>query len=204
MARVHSLAIFLSLLISASLSFAAGPVPSDPIYMWIGNGWKGLYGIEDEYAEYSFTGSEVKLQDAHHILLKPPLGLMVTFADKNQIGGGSDLLADHLQWELGYWRQHATKVESASRNDLSGARDDLRITEIRLYNAKGERLKVYLIALASKSGVFVMSISGPDGSIDPLVIDPLVKEMADSFRLVHRRLDPEEIKRVSLEERAKQ
>lgn len=198
MARLSSLIILLSLVLSASLSFAAGPVPSDPIYMRIDNGWQGLYGIEDEYAEYSLKG-EVKLQDAHHILLKPPLGLMVTFADKNQIGGGNDLLADHLQWELDYWRKHATKVESAPRNDLSGPRDDLRITEIRLYNGKGERLNVYLIALASNSGVFVMSISPVDASIDPLV-----REIADSFKLVHRRLDPDEIKRLSLELRAKQ
>jgi hypothetical protein len=199
MARVHSLVIFLSLLLSASLSFAAGPVPSDPIYIRMANGWKGLYAVEDEYAEYSFTGSEVKLQDAHHILLKPPLGLMVTFADKSQVGAGDDLLADHLQWELDHWRQRATKVESAPRNDLSGARVDLRITEIRLYNAKGERLNVYLIALASKSGVFVMSISPADASIDPMV-----REIADSFKLVQRRLDPDEVKRRSLELRAKQ
>lgn len=199
MARVLSLIIFLSLLLSASLSFAAGPVPSDPIYMRIDNGWKGLYAVEDEYAQYSFKGSEIKLQDPYHVLLKPSLGLMITFANKNQIGAGGDLLGDHLQRELDYWRKHAGKVESVPRNDLSGTRDDLRITEIRLYNAQGRQLNVYLIALASKGGVFAMSISPADGSIDPLV-----KEIADSFQLVHRRLDPDEVKRVSLEERAKQ
>jgi hypothetical protein len=198
MARVHSsLFIFLSLLLSASLSLAAAPVPSDPIHIKTANGWKGLYAVEDEYAEYSFTGGEVKLQDAHHILLKPSLGLMVTFADKTQLGAGTDLLGDHLQWELDYWRKHANKVESVPRNDLSGARDDLRITEIRLYNGQGGRLNVYLIALASKSGVFAMSISPADGSIDAVV-----KEIAGSFKLVQRRLDPDEVKRVSLEERS--
>jgi hypothetical protein len=189
----------LSLILAATLSFAAGPVPSDPIYMRIAGGWKGLYAIQDEYAEYSFTGSEVKLQDSHHVLLKPAVGLMVTFADKNQIDAGNDLLTDHLQWELDYWRKHANRVESAPRNDLSGARDDLRITEITLYNGQGGRMKVYLIALASKNGVFAMSISPADGNIDPQI-----KEIADSFKLVHRRLDPEEVKRISLEERGKQ
>lgn len=194
----RSLFIF-SLLLAATLSFAAGPVPSDPIYIRMANGWKGLYAVEDEYAEYSFTGSEVKLQDSHHVLLKPAVGLMVTFADKSQIGAGDDLLADHLQWELDYWRKHASKVESVPRNDLSGARDDLRITEIRLYNPQGTRLNVYLIALASKNGVFVLSISPVDASIDPQV-----REITDSFKLVHRRLDSDEVKRRSLELRAKQ
>jgi hypothetical protein len=142
MARVHSLFTFLGLLLSAGLAFAAAAVPSDPIYIRTANGWKGLYAAEDEYAEYSFRGTEVKLRDSHHVLLKPALGLMVTFADKNQIGAGGDLLGDHLQWELGYWRKHATKVESVPRNDLSGGRDDLRITEIRLYNGQGGRLNV--------------------------------------------------------------
>jgi hypothetical protein len=60
-------------------------------------------------------------------------------------------------------------------------------------------LNVYLIALASKSGVFAMSLSPADGSIEPVV-----KEIADSFHLAHRRLDPDEVKRISLEERGKQ
>ncbi len=199
MARLNSLVKLLSFLLLATLSFAAGPVPSDPIYIRIHNGWKGVYGVGDEYAEYSFTGSEIKLQDPYHVLLKPALGLMVTFAGKNQIGAGNDLLGDHLQWELDYWRKHANRVESVPRNDLSGGRDDLRITEIRLYNGQGGQLNVYLIALASKSGVFAMSISPVDASVDPQV-----KEIAASFKLVQRRLDPDEVKRLSLEERAKQ
>ncbi len=198
MIRLRSLPIFLVLLVVTGLIFAAGPIPPDPLYIKTVDGWKGLYGVEDEYAEYSFKGSEVKLQDPYHVLLKPSLGLAVTFAGRNQIGGGNDLLGDHLQWELDYWRKHANKVESVPRNDLGGGRDDLRITEIRLYDSQGRQLNVYLLALASKSGVFAMSISPVDASVDPQV-----KEIAASFKLVPRRLDPEEVKRLSLEERGK-
>jgi hypothetical protein len=199
MARLKSPVIILSLLLSASLSFAAGPVPPDPIYMKTANGWKGFYGIEDEYVEFSFNGSEVKLQDAYHVLLKPSLGLMVTFATKDQIGAGSDLLGDHAKWELEYWRKHASTVESVPRNDLSALRDDLRITEFRLHNGQGGQLNVYMIAMASKNGVFVLSISPVNASLDPMV-----KEIAASFKLVHRPLDAEEVKRRTLEEKAKQ
>jgi hypothetical protein len=196
MARLYSFLILL--LLSASLSFASGRVPADPIYMKTSDGWKGFYGIEDQYAEYTFTGSEAKLQNAYHVLLKPSLGLMVTFATREQIGPGNDLLGDHLKWELDYWRQHAEKVESLPRNDLSGGRDDLRITEFRLYNGQGGQMNIYMIALASKNGVFVLSISPVNASLDPMV-----KEMAGSFKLVNRALDAEEVKRRTLEERAK-
>jgi hypothetical protein len=117
--------------------------------------------------------------------------MMVTFADKRQFAGGSDLLSAHSEWELNSWRQRAARAESSIRNDL-GAREDLRVTEIRLYNAQGAQLKVYLIALASKEGVFVLAVSPADSGVDSMV-----REIADSFRLVHRPLDQDEVKRLS-------
>jgi hypothetical protein len=52
----------------------------------------GLYGHSDEYAKFLATGKEIKLQDAYHILLKPGLGMMVSFAGKAEFGVGADLL----------------------------------------------------------------------------------------------------------------
>ena len=198
MTRVCSFIVFASLLLSASLSFAGGPVPNVPIYIRTDNGWKGVYGIEDQYAEYSFTGSEVKLQDPYHILLKPSVGMMVAYADKSQFAFSGDLLNDHLQWEVAYWSKRASRVESVPRTDLSGMRSDLRVTELRLYNNQGAKLSVYLIALAFPQGVLSLAISPADGSIDPQI-----REIADSFKVVHRRLDPDEVKQLAAAARAK-
>ncbi len=168
-------------------AFAVTPIPTDPIYIRIDNGWKGLYAHNDEYAEYSLVGSEIKLQDSYHILLKPGLGLMVTFADKKEFATGKDLLELHRQWEIEYWRKHASKVESTSRDDLGGARQDIKVTELTLYNKEGKQLKVCLIGLASKEGVFVFSISPANEGIDLIV-----KKLVSSIKVVHTRLDAQE------------
>jgi hypothetical protein len=204
MSRLYNVCLLIaSFLFLSGASPAQGPIIKDPIYVRIENGWTGLYAHEDEYAEYSLKGPEIKLQDAYHALIKPNLGAMVTFADKKEFGDQPDLLAAHLQWELSYWRKHAAKVESAGRNDLSRGRTDLRITEIKLYNGKGSQINVYCLALASKEGVFVLSISGPSEAAGNN-IDPLVKQIADSFRLVRWPLDAEEVKRVSMEIKSRQ
>jgi hypothetical protein len=186
------------LLFAATMSPAAASPPGDPIYVRIDNGWKGLYGIDDEYAEYSFKGSEAKLQDPYHILLRPSLGVMVTFADKRGFASGDDAMEAYLQRELRYWRQRSSNVESSPRGDLSGGRSDLRVTEIRLSNAQGGRMTVYVLTLAASQGVFVLAISPADPSIDAQI-----RDIATSFKLVHRKLDPDEVKRISMEERAK-
>ena len=199
MAHVMRSALVLSLLLLGSSAFLAAQTPADPIYIRTANGWKGVYGIDEEYAQYSVKGTEVKLQDAHHLLLNPTVGLAVAFVDRKELNAGNDLLGSHVQWELDYWKKHASKVESLPRNDLSGGRDDLRITEIRLYNNQGERLTMYLIGLAAQQGVFALGVSYPgDASVDSLVT-----EIASSFKLVHRKLDPDEVKRLSLEVRSK-
>src|SRR5215469_4470918 len=121
-------------ILAFATNLAAGQPSGAPIYIRIDNGWKGLYGVEDEYAEYSFKGAETKLQDPYHILLKPAVGMMVTFADKRGLTSNNDPIDAYLQQELQYWRQRSSNVESSPRGDLSGARNDVRVTEIRLYN----------------------------------------------------------------------
>jgi hypothetical protein len=153
----------------------------------------GVYAHGNEYAEFLFTGSDIRLQDPYHIFLKQRLGMMVTFADKSQFAPGAGMLALHGEWELNYWRQHAAKAESTVRNDLSGGRSDLRVTEITLTNAAGTQTKVYTVALAAKDGVFVLSIAPVESSIDPLVVN-----IASSFKMVHRPLDPDEVKQLSM------
>ena len=177
--------VFLFLLITLGLGTAfAEPLPPGPVYVRIENGWKGFYVRTDKYVEYSLIGSEIKLQDSSHILLRPGLGLMVTFADKEQFGSGKDILEAHKRWEVEYWRNRASKVESTNRDDLSGARKDLKITELTLRKQDGAQLKVYLIAVDLKEGVFVFSVSPASRDIDPMV-----KELINSVKIVNKRLE---------------
>lgn len=71
------------------------------------------------------------------------------------------------------------------------------MTEIRVYNDKGAQLSSYLIGLAAKDGVFALSLSPAKTEIDPLV-----KELVSSFKLVPRNLDAEEATRLSSEAKA--
>jgi hypothetical protein len=171
--------------------------PKDPIYIKTSNGWNGAYVYGNEYAEFRVTGNGAKLQDPYHILLQKGVGMMVSFVDNKELQNNTDLLRAHAQWEVDYWRQHASKVESKTREDLTGTRKDVKVTEIRVYNDKGAQMSSYLIGLAAKDGVFVLSISPAKKDIDPLV-----KELVSSFKLVPRNLDAEEAKRLSSEAKA--
>lgn len=192
MARKKIYLTLIGLFLLSITTFAAGPVPGDPIYIRSTSGWNGYFAHGDEYAEYSMNGPDVKLQDPYHIQLKQQLGMMVTFADKSQFGNG-DLLTAHAEWELAYWRQNAAGVESRTRTDLNSGRNDLRITEFKLQNRAGQHMTIYMIALASEDGVFVLSISPADPSVDSFV-----GEIAGSFQLVHHSLDQDELKKLSL------
>jgi hypothetical protein len=119
---------------------------------------------------------------------------MVSFVDKR--ASNRDLLSAHSQWEVDYWHQHASRVESNNRAD--NRQEDVKVTEIRVYNDKGAQLSSYLIGLAAKDGVFALSVSSPAKKD----IDPLVKELVSSFKLVPRTLDAEETKRLSSEAKA--
>jgi hypothetical protein len=161
------------------------------------NGWNGAYAHGNEYAEFRVIGNGAKLQDPYHILLQKDVGMMVSFVDKKELQNGSDLLSAHAQWEINYWHQHAGRVESNIREDLIGTRKDLKVTEIRVYNNEGAQMSSYLIGLAAKDGVFVLSVSPAKKDVDPLV-----KELVSSFKVVPRNLDAEETKRLSSEAKA--
>ncbi|HEU0048550.1 MAG TPA: hypothetical protein VFQ43_13205 [Nitrososphaera sp.] len=171
--------------------------PQDPIYIKTSNGWNAAYAHGNEYAEFRVIGNCAKLQDAYHILLQKGVGMMVSFVEKKELQNDSDLLSAHSQWEVNYWHQHASRVESNMREDLTGTRKDLKVTEIRVYNDKGAQMSSYLIGLAAKDGVFALSVSPAKKDIDPLV-----KELVSSFKLVPRKLDAEETKRLSSEAKA--
>jgi hypothetical protein len=173
--------------------FSSEPSPNDPIYIVTSNGWKVLYGHGDEYAEFLLKGKDAELQDAYHILLKQSAGMMIeiAFADKKEFGSAKDLLAAHAQWELNYWRGKASKVEGTTREDLSGARKDLKVTEMKVYNNEDARI-TYLIGLGAHEGVFVLAMSPVDKSVDSTA-----KEIINSFTLVHKKLDAAEVERVS-------
>ena len=172
--------------------------PQDPIYVKTSNGWNAAYAHGNEYAEFRVIGNGAKLQDAYRILLQKGVGMMVSFVDEKELKNDTDLLAAHAQWEIDYWHQHASRVESDTREDLTGTRKDVKVTEIRVYNDKGAQLSSYLIGLAAKDGVFALSVSSPAKK----GVDPLVKELVSSFKLVPRNLDADEAKRLSSEAKA--
>ena len=171
--------------------------PEDPIYIKTFNGWNAAYAHGNEYAEFRVIGNGAKHQDPYHILLQKNVGMMVSFVDKKELQSDRDLLSAHAQWEINYWHQHASRVESNNREDLVGTRKDVKVTEVKVYNDKGARMSSYLIGLAAKDGVFVLSVSPAKKDVDPLV-----KELVSSFKLVPRNLDAEEAKRLSSEAKA--
>jgi hypothetical protein len=190
--------LLLGALILLPVKGVKAQAPEDPIYVKTSNGWTGAYAHGNEYAEFRVIGNGAKLQDPYHILLQKGVGLMVSFVDKKELQNDRDLLSAHAQWEVDYWHQHASRVESNNRADLIGTRKDVKVTEIRVYDNKGAQLSSYLIGLAAKDGVFALSVSSPAKK----GVDPLVKELVISFKLVPRNLDAEETKRLSSEAKA--
>jgi hypothetical protein len=196
MKRVSQLLLLGALILLPGKGVQAEP-PKDPIYVKTSNGWNAAYAHGNEYAEFRVIGNGAKLQDPYHILLQKGVGMMLSFVDKKELQNNTDLLSAHAQWEVDYWRQHATRVESNIREDLTGTRKDVKVTEIRVYNDKGAQMSSCLIGLAAKDGVFVLSVSPAKKDVDLLV-----KELVSSFKLVPRKLDAEEAKRLSSEAKA--
>jgi len=196
MKRVSQL-LLLGALIPLLVKGAQAETPQDPIYVKTSNGWNAAFAHGNEYAEFRVIGNGAKLQDPYHILLQNGVGMMLSFVDKKELQNNADLLSAHAQWEVAYWRQHASRVESNTREDLTGTRKDAKVTEIVVYNDKGAQMSSYLIGLAAKDGVFVLSVSPAKKDVDPAV-----KELVSSFKLVPRNLDAEEAKRLSSEAKA--
>ena len=189
--------LLLGALILLPVKGVKAQAPEDPIYVKTSNGWNAAYAHDNEYAEFRIIGNSAKLQDAYHILLQKGVGMMVSFVDKKELQNNRDLLSAHAQWEVNYWHQHASRVESNIREDLIGTGKDVKVTEIRVYNDRGAKMSSYLIGLAAKDGVFVLSVSPAKKEVDPLV-----KELVGSFKLVPRNLDAEEAKRLPSEAKA--
>jgi hypothetical protein len=189
--------LLLGALILLPVKGVQAETPEDPIYIKTSNGWNAAYAHGSEYAEFRVIGNGAKLQDPYHILLKKDVGMMVSFVDKKELQNDRDLLSAHAQWEIDYWHQRANRVESNIREDLIGTRKDVKVTEITVYNDKGAQISSYLIGLAAKDGVFILSVSPAKKGVDPLL-----KELVSSFKLVPRNLDAEETKRLSSEAKA--
>ncbi|HYT24641.1 MAG TPA: hypothetical protein VEW05_30935 [Candidatus Polarisedimenticolia bacterium] len=195
--KLFSQLLLLGVFILLPVKCVQAETPKDPIYLKTSNGWNGAYAHGNEYAEFRVIGSGAKLQDPYHILLQKNVGMMVSFVDQKELQNDKDVLSAHALWEIDYWHQHASRVESNNRADLIGTRKDVKVTEIRVYNDKGAQMSSYLIGLAAKDGVFALSVSPAKKDIDPLV-----KELVSSFKLVPRTLDAEETKRLSSEAKA--
>ena len=186
--------LLLGALILLPIKGVDAETPEDPIYVKTSNGWNAAYAHGNEYAEFRVPGNGAKLQDPYHILLQKNVGMMVSFVDKKELANDSDLLSAHARWEVDYWHQHASRVESNAREDLTGTRKGVKVTELRVYNDKGAQMSSYVIGLAAKDGVFVLSVSPAKKDLDSLV-----EELVSSFKLVPRTLDAEETKRLSSE-----
>src|SRR5436189_5958439 len=185
MKRLSQLLLLEGLILVPVKGVQAEP-PEDPIYVKTSNGWNAAYAHGNEYAEFRVIGNGAKLQDPYHILLQKNVGMMVSFVDKKELQSNRDLLSAHAQWEIDYWHQHASRVESNIRADLIGTRKDGKVTEIRVYNDKGAQMSSYLSGLAAKDGVFALSVSPAKKHIDPSG-----KELVSSFKLVPRTLEAE-------------
>jgi hypothetical protein len=190
--------LLLGALIVLPIKGVDAETPEDPIYVKTSNGWNAAYAHGNEYAEFRVPGNGAKLQDPYHILLQKNVGMMVSFVDKKELANDSDLLSAHARWEVDYWHQHASRVESNAREDLTGTRKGVKVTELRVYNDKGAQMSSYVIGLAAKDGVFVLSVSPAKKDLDSLV-----EELVSSFKLVPRTLDAEETKRLSSEAKTK-
>src|SRR6266480_394468 len=137
--------LLLGALILLLVSGVQAEPPQDPIYVKTSTGWNAACAHGNEYAEFRVIGNGAKLQDPYHILLQKGIGMMVSFVERKELQNDGDLLSAHAQWEINYWHQHASRVESDNRADLTGTRKDVKVTEIRVYNDKGAQLSSYLI-----------------------------------------------------------
>ncbi len=162
---------------------AAEPGSEGAAYIRLDDAWKGFWPHGAEYVEYS-VGADAQPQDAMHVMLRPGMGMMLTYADKKNFTSGKNLLEAHREWELAYWRKNAGKVESKNREDLAGGKPDVLVTEIALPQQDGPDMVLYLVGAAARNGVFVFALS-PVTADD----DAMVRQLVASIKVQHKRLD---------------
>ncbi len=175
------------LLLITSPAFATQPIPSDPIYMRLENGYRGFFARNDEYLVFSVIGNEVKPQDAYHIQVQaePFLGIMLTFADKKQFSSSSNMLEAHRQWETEYWKKQAKRVEAKDRSDLASAKSGIMVTEFNIWGHKEDQfLTMYMVAIPTGDGVYAFSVTPTKTATDEFV-----KSFIGTIKLVHERFD---------------
>jgi hypothetical protein len=159
------------------------------MYVRTDSGWLGLFPHGTEYARFPLNGPAVQLQNANSVLVTPNLGLSIEFADKKDLDG-PDLLSAHARWEANYWREHADSLATELRADLAGSRQDVRVTQFTVLSGGGT-LVIYLVGLRSADRVFAFGFS-PAGAGADSVVTQFVRQL----ELVHRPLDPAEVKRI--------
>jgi hypothetical protein len=162
-----------------------------PLYVRGDSGWVGLFGHGADYARFMSPGTDAQFQDATHMIVSPGVGLMISFVATSELAG-ADRLRAHAQWEADYWREHAASVDTVTRRDLSGARTDVRVTQLTVHNAAGQRLAMYIIGERTADGVFAYAFSPADEAGDEMV-----RRFVESVTLVHRPLTAAELERVS-------
>jgi hypothetical protein len=187
--RVFRAVVSIGILFLSLPSFATQPLPlpPDPIYMFVGDGWKGFFARNNEFLEYSVIGKEVKPQDPYHIQVQaePFLGIFVTFADRKQFGSGKSILDAHRQWEIEYWKERAKTVETKDRSDLASATRSVLVTEFSVWGHEPDQfMNMYMVAVPSNDGVYVFSISPTKNAKDEFV-----KSFIGTIKLVNERFD---------------
>lgn len=180
-------------LLSAGALAATAPAPvSNPTYIRTNNSWLGFWPHGKEHLQFQVTGEQAMRKDAWHFSLRPGLNMMISFVDKNSFLPARarhkrkvDLLKAHLKWQLANMRKEFGKVRSRDRKDLVGRRKDVRATEIIVHGEKRHTMRVYLIGLATRDGVYMFAITPVDKPED----DNYARSLIGSLNLLHRPMD---------------
>jgi hypothetical protein len=173
------------------LTRAAAQTLEKPVFVRADSGWIGLFGHGSEYARFLVPGRGAQLQDAGRILIRPGLGLSVTFVANAELPG-VDVLRAHAQWEADYWRAQGAKVDAVTRAGLTGIRSGVRVTVLTLRNRAGATMAMYLVAQRTADGVFAYAFSPANAAGDRMI-----RQFVRSLAIVARPLTPAEVTRLS-------
>jgi hypothetical protein len=165
----------------------------DPIYLRTDTCWKGFFPHKDQYVEYLLSGSS-KLQDPYHVLVKPELGLMITYADQTNFESNIPLLEAHRKWEIDYWKKQPISVRVEDCKELYKDFSNILVTELEITsNNLKKTMKNCFIGVSGKEGVYVFSFSSPS-NID----HELIKRFLNSIKVVDKPLNSVDIKNEAM------